>query len=69
MLSCHLLTCRGVCVMEVRADAQDQSTRALIEYYRANRTKWSRLSDTRGAVPCVARPPDEYLGKRETART
>ena len=43
--------------MEVRADAQDQSTRALIEYYRANRTKWSRLSDTRGAVPLLARPP------------
>ena len=39
MLSCHLLTCRGVCVMEARVDAQDQWTRALIEYYRENRTK------------------------------
>jgi len=25
--------------MEARVDAQDQSTRALIEYYRAKRTK------------------------------
>ncbi len=43
-------------------EAQDQSTRALIEYYRANRTKESHLSCARGPRRLGA-APDVYLGE------